>query len=111
MNARQKAKKYKKDYQRLKDSYSPFNQTLLTSIIRCYPLTYAYKISDTNLSRINLNENLILEKVKKELVNQFAEHIYENINIKEINLELDDWNFGKEYEATIYIGFDDGQKE
>ena len=112
MNARQKAKKYKKEYQRLKELNNPIQKIPITEI-KCERKTFRYAFGDIYphqvLKKNETNKVILLKKVKRELARKFAEYIEENMKVTQYNDSR--LYFPDEYEATVYIGFDDGQKE
>lgn len=112
MNARQKAKKYKKEYQRLKELNNPIQKFPITEI-RCERKTFRYTFGNIYphqvLKKDETNKVILLKKVKRELAKKFAKYIEENMTVTQYN--DNDFYFPDEYEATVYIGFEDGQKE
>lgn len=112
MNARQKAKKYKKEYQRLKELNNPIQKFPITEI-KCERKTFRYAFGNIYphqvLKKDETNKVILLKQVKRELARKFAEYIEENMTVIQHN-DIDLY-FPNEYEATVYIGFEDGQKE
>lgn len=110
MNARQKAKKYKKEYQRLKELNNPIQKFPITEI-KCERKTFRYVFGDIYPHQVLKKDetNKLLKKAKRALAEKFAEYIEENMTVTQCN--DNDFYFPNKYEATIYIGFDDGQEK
>lgn len=112
MNARQKAKKYKKEYQRLKELNNPIQKIPITEI-RCERKNFRYAFDNIYphqiLKKDETNKVILLKKAKRELARKFAKYIEENMKVTQYNDSR--FYFPNEYEATVYIGFEYGQEE